>query len=102
MFGFDNLYVNLSLASIAHRGVVIDEVRLDQPRIRVARVAEGRYDISDLLDEWLKPSDSPTPRFSVNNIQINGGLVEFDDRPVGKSHRLSDINIRVPFVSSLP
>jgi hypothetical protein len=28
-------------------------------RLAVSRVAEGRYDISDLLDEWMKPKDEP-------------------------------------------
>jgi hypothetical protein len=82
---------------------VVDEIRLQGPRLAVARVAEGRYDISDLLDEWLKPKEpSPTPRFSINNIQVSGGKVVFDDQPMGKVHTVSDINLTLPFISSLP
>lgn len=100
--GFAELYVNLEAVSLVHRGVVIKELRLSKPRIHVARLREGEYDISDLLAEWLKPSDSPPPRFSVNNIEIADGTVEFDDRPVGKVHTLSDIQVKLPFVSNLP
>ncbi|MBP8195464.1 MAG: hypothetical protein KAX60_08875, partial [Azonexus sp.] len=71
--GFDELFINVSAASIFKLAAVIDEIRLQGLRVAVARVAEGRYDISDLLDEWMKPKDEPpgeTPRFSLNNIQL--------------------------------
>ncbi|NTV70494.1 MAG: DUF748 domain-containing protein [Azonexaceae bacterium] len=103
--GFDEFFVNLSSASIFKLAAVVDEVRLQGLRIAVARVAEGRYDISDLLDEWMKPKDEPdtgTPRFSVNNIQLISGKIVFDDQPKGKVHTISDINLALPFVSSLP
>ncbi len=100
--GFDELFVNLSSFSVFQFGVVVDEVRLQGPRVAVARVGDGKYDISDLLDEWLKPSEpSPTPRFSINNIQVTGGKVVFDDQPLGKLHTVSDINLGLPFISSL-
>src|SRR5574343_230832 len=79
--GFDELFVNLSSASIFKLAAVVDEVRLQGLRVAVARVAEGRYDISDLLDEWMKPKDEPekeTPRFSINNIQLINGKIVFD------------------------
>jgi Domain of Unknown Function (DUF748) len=101
--GFDELFVDLSGFSLVQFGLVVDEIRLQGPRLAVARLADGKYDISDLLDEWLKPSEpSPTPRFSINNIQIVGGKVVFDDQPVGKVHTVSEINLGLPFISSLP
>lgn len=103
--GFDELFVNLSSASIFKLAAVVDEVRLQGLRLAVARVAEGRYDISDLLEQWMKPKDEPdtgTPRFSLNNIQLIGGKIEFDDQPKGRKHTISEINLALPFVSSLP
>jgi len=105
VFGFDELFVNLSTASIFKFAAVVDEIRLQGPRVAVARLADGRYDISDLLDEWMKPKDEPdtgTPRFSLNNIQVANGKVVFDDQPKGKVHTISELNLGVPFVSSLP
>ena len=102
---FDALFVNLSSASIFKRALVVDEIRLQGLRLAVARVAEGRYDISDLLDEWMKPKDEPdtgTPRFSLNNIQLIDAKLSFDDQPKGKLHTISAINLALPFVSSLP
>ncbi len=101
--GFDELFVNLSSSSLFQFGAVVDEIRLQGPRVAVARTGEGQYDISDLLEKWMKPSEpSPTPRFSINNIQIIGGKAVFDDQPLGKVHTVSDINLALPFISSLP
>jgi uncharacterized protein involved in outer membrane biogenesis len=101
--GFDELLVNLSSFSLFQFGVVVDEIRLTGPRVAVTRLSDGKYDISDLLDKWLAPSEpSPTPRFSLNNISISGGKAVFDDRPAGKVHTVSDISLTLPFISSLP
>ncbi len=101
VFGFDELYVNLDIASVFHAAPVVEELRITAPRIRLVREGDGRYNISDLLDEWLKPSDSPTPSFSVNNITVTGGRIDFDDRPVGRQHAVTDINVSLPFISNL-
>ncbi len=103
--GFDSLYVNLSGASLLRMAAVVDEIRLDGLRVAVSRVGDGQYDISDLLDEWLKPKDTPDtglPRFSLNNIQLNGGRIVFDDQPRAKQHTISDIQFAIPFISTLP
>ncbi|KXB32749.1 hypothetical protein AT959_00705 [Dechloromonas denitrificans] len=103
--GFDELFVNLSTFSVFQAGLVVDAIRLQGPRLAVARLSEGRYDISDLLDAWMKPKEepeSPLPRFSLNNIQVIGGKIEFDDQPKGKVHTIGNINLGLPFVSSLP
>jgi uncharacterized protein involved in outer membrane biogenesis len=102
--GFDELYVNLSSASIFKRAIVVDDVRLQGLRLSVAREAENRYDISDLLDEWMKPSETPTetPGFSVNNIQLMGGKLVFDDQPKAQVHTIDAINLSLPFISNLP
>lgn len=102
VFGFDSLYVNVQASSIFRGGPVVQEVKLDGPRVHVTRVSEDRYDISDLIDEWSKPSDSPTPKFAVNNIQVGGGKVTFVDQPAGVTHEVTDLTLRLPFVSSLP
>lgn len=101
--GFDSLMVNAELASLAVAGVVIKEVALVGPRVKLVRLADNRYNISDLIDEWAaKPKNNdPPPRFSVSNIQISGGKIEFDDRPEGVNHAITDLTLRLPFVSNL-
>ena len=100
---FDSLYVNLESASIFRGGPVIGEFRLVAPKVRIARLSDKRYNFSDLMDEFMAQpkSEGPTPAFSVNNIQLTGGEVVFDDQSVGEKHLVSDINLGLPFISSL-
>lgn len=99
--GFDELFVNLDITSVFRAAPVIKEFRLAGPRVHLVHEAPGRYNISDLLDEWMKPSDSPPPRFSVNNIQITGGRIEFDDKPVDRKHAITELNLSVPFIANI-
>ena len=101
--GFDSLYVNLESSSIFRLGLVIGEVRLVNPRLKLIRLSESRYNFSDLVDELMaKPAtNDPVAAFSVNNIQLTGGAIEFDDRPLAEKHAVSDIELTLPFVSSM-
>ena len=101
--GFDGLYLNLQASSLFRWGPVIKEIRLTNPRFHVVRLPEGRYNFSDLVDEFMaKPKEEgPTPAFSLNNIQISGGTLELDDRVVGEKHVVGDIALTLPFVSSM-
>ncbi|MFT3850072.1 MAG: DUF748 domain-containing protein [Propionivibrio sp.] len=100
---FENLYVNLESVSLFRGGPVVKELRLATPKVRIVRLSDTRYNFSDLMDEFMAApkSEGPTPAFSVNNIQLTGGEVVFDDRPVEEKHLVSDINLSLPFISSL-
>jgi hypothetical protein len=103
--GFEQLHINLSSFSVAQAGFVVDEIRLEAPRVTVTRLAEGRYDISDWLDRLTGGDQRPTttlPRFSLNNIQITDGRFVFDDRPKGVRHTAESVKFSLPFISSLP
>lgn len=106
--GFDSLRLNAELGSIFVAGAIVKEIELTGPRLRLTRYADKRYNVSDLLDTWLAPKPEPEPeipasppRFSVSNIQISGGRFEFDDRFEGVQHAVTDLTLRLPFVSSL-
>ena len=100
---FDRLFANLQASSLFRGGVVLREIRLENPKIRIVRQADRRYNVSDLVDEFMgqPKSEGPTPVFSLNNIQLTGGVVEFDDALVGEKHLIDDITLALPFVSSM-
>ena len=105
---FDGLYLNLQLSSLWRRGPVIDEIRLVNPRIRFARLAENRYNFSDLIApkeeesaEKIEKAKDAKLAFSLNNIQVSGGHFEFDDRVIGEKYVASDLALRLPFFSSM-
>lgn len=100
---FDTLHVNLSSESLLRLAPVIREVRLNAPYVHLARTAPHRYNIDDIVEliSSQPPSDEPA-RFSVNNIQVEGGRIAFDDRPARAVHAVTDIALGIPFASSLP
>lgn len=104
----DLVRANLSLASIWYRGVVLDALRVEHPYVRVERLADNRFNFSDIVQKLAsapKPAEaeSSSPlRFSLNNIELTEGQIIFDDRPVQRVHQITHLNIGVPFVSNLP
>lgn len=102
LLAFDSLFVDLSSSSLFRRAPIIEELRLDGLALRLRRLGAQRYNVSDLIEQFLSGPAGPTPAFSVANIQVNGGLIEFDDRVTDEVHRVSHITLHLPVVSSLP
>ena len=106
---FSELYVNLSATSLWYRAPVLEEVHLTEPYLHVVRIEGQKYNFSDIIDQFLtKPAGDSTAggeskaRFSVNNVRITGGSVDFDDLPEKTKHTLRDLTVALPFVSNLP
>lgn len=97
---FDELYVNLQSLSLVKKGVILKEIRLARPYFNIVRNEDLTYNFSDLM-ETKEPKSKEPMRFSLNNIRIIDGSVDFTDGPVKKSHKLTGINVSVPFVSNL-
>ncbi len=111
LFALKEVYVNLQLASVWKGGVVVQQVRVVEPAIHVARTAEDRYSFSDIVDTFAATPASPSPPpdpdakpagFSVSNIQLVDGRITLDDRWKDKRHEISGINLGVPFLSNFP
>jgi uncharacterized protein involved in outer membrane biogenesis len=108
LFKLGKLDAALSLRSLLRGHLVVESVALTKPELRVARVAEGRYDFDDLIQRFAtKPDEKPKadeaePEFAVYNIELSDGLIAFDDRPVQRRHDLSALHLALPYVSTLP
>ena len=101
---FDELYVNLQTASVWKGGPILKEIRVVRPYINIIRIDDKTYNFSDLL-EGGKPktaSEAKPFRFSLNNIQIVNGSLDFQDGPKHTMHKARDIVINIPFISNLP
>jgi uncharacterized protein involved in outer membrane biogenesis len=101
---FDELYVRASYSSLLRLAPVIDAVRLTKPHARFVRTAE-RFNHSDIQERFAaapkSEASSKPAQFAVYNIEVFGGQVEVDDRVVAKRTELADIDIGLPFLSSL-
>jgi len=103
---FDELLVNLQTISVYEKGLVLKEIRLKDLYIKVNRNPDESYNFSDLMEK--KPSPPPKEekgkpfRFSLNNIRIENGSVDFWDGPKNTKHTVRELNINLPFVSNIP
>ncbi|MFG6455820.1 DUF748 domain-containing protein [Roseateles sp. BYS96W] len=101
------LDVALSLRSLARGRLIIESLALTRPELRLARTADGHYDIDDILQRFAsKPAGSGNdggepPEFAVYNIELDQGRLLFDDRPVQRQHELAALHLALPFVSTL-
>ncbi|HEV8500346.1 MAG TPA: DUF748 domain-containing protein [Casimicrobiaceae bacterium] len=102
LLALDAATLEVSVASVWHRAPVLDRVALEHPRIAIARNDDGSYSVQDLIDAALADHEGPPARFSLNNIEVHAGEIDFDDRPKGRRHEVRDLNIGIPFLSSLP
>jgi Domain of Unknown Function (DUF748) len=100
----EELYVNLETLSLARWAVVVSEFRLTKPFLRVVHRPDQSYNFSDLLpSRETQPTAPAKPlRFSVNNIQILDGGVDFLDEPAGKKHTVREANLGIPWISNIP
>lgn len=108
LFTLAKLDAALSLRSLLRGRAVVESLTLTRPELRVARLAEGRYDIDDLIQRLAaKPAAPGAPEeadaeFAVYNIELSEGRVLFDDRPVQRQHELAELRLALPFLSTLP
>ncbi|WP_342118063.1 DUF748 domain-containing protein [Pseudoduganella sp. OTU4001] len=100
---FERLGADLSWQSLARLAPVVQEVRLTKPYVHLARNEANKYNIDDILQLIASQPPSPEPsRFSVNNIQLEEGSLSFEDKPAGVTHKVQELKLGLPFVSSLP
>lgn len=101
---FEELSLNFQAASIVRGGPVLREIFLRSPSVTLVRNEDFTYNFSDLFgDPASGPDKEGKPlRFSLNNIRISGGSLDFDDRPKRTRHTVRDLSIAIPFLSNLP
>ncbi|BEP61348.1 DUF748 domain-containing protein [Variovorax sp. V213] len=99
------IYADAELQSLARLAPVIDAVTIESPAILLTHLADGKYDIDDILAKLaaVPPSDpnAEPARFAIYNISIKNGAVDFDDQTVKRKHELRDFVLNVPFLSNL-
>ncbi|MGD0916158.1 MAG: DUF748 domain-containing protein, partial [Thermodesulfobacteriota bacterium] len=103
---FDELFLNLQSLSALKFALIIKEIRLKQPFIRISRHQDMSYNFSDLIEKKeSKPTEkekSKPLRFSLNNIRIENGSIDFWDEPKRTKHTVRELTIGIPFLSNIP
>jgi hypothetical protein len=102
---FQTIYLNIQSSSLFYRGAVLSQIRVVGPRFSMIRNEDMSYNFSDLLQPGTDqaPAKNTKPfKFSLNNIQIMNGSIDFMDMSKHVHHSVSDIQVSIPFLSNLP
>src|SRR3954470_8363460 len=103
--GFEQLDVDAAWSSLLRRGAIVEAVHVTKPYVRLVRLADGKYSFQDIVDKLTSGPAAPprpAPQFAVHNIQISDGRIEFEDQPERTAHAVTDLQVGLPFVSSMP
>src|SRR5580698_3367091 len=68
----ERLIVRTSWSSLFRLAPIVDELKIDSPRFHIVRYDAQRFNFSDLIEKFSKPSATPSKepaRFSVSNIR---------------------------------
>ncbi|TGN99298.1 DUF748 domain-containing protein [Burkholderia sp. USMB20] len=98
------LVVRPSWSSLFRGAPIVNEVRVDSPRFHVVRYDAQRFNFTDLIEKFSTPSkpESKPTLFSVSNIQVNDGRIDFDDRLLNEKHVVDNWTLGIPFIATLP
>ncbi|MFH1217183.1 MAG: DUF748 domain-containing protein [Pseudomonadota bacterium] len=104
---FDGLRVNFQAMSLLKRALMVKSFSLVNPYAGIAFNEDGSFNFTDLLQkgggESGKTSSEPGRPFlfSINNIELKGGRVDFSDRLKKVDHAVSGLLVGLPFLSNL-
>lgn len=98
------LVVRPSWSSLFRGAPIVNEVRVDSPRFHIIRYDAQRFNFTDLIEKFSTPSkpESKPTLFSVSNIQVNDGRIDFDDRLLNEKHVVDNWTLGIPFIATLP
>jgi hypothetical protein len=99
---FSSARVKISPASITRRALIISKLKVTSPSLHLVRTAPNMYNFSDLIRK--KPEKEGRLLFSINNIEIGNGAIDFRDQAAAKptDHTVRRMNIAIPFISNIP
>jgi len=103
----ERISASFSLASIFKRAIILSAVEINSPSFIFTKIAPNQYSFSDILEKQKaasKPKTEGISLFSINNISISNGYVDFFDQAVekGRKHTVRKLDVKIPFISNIP
>ena len=84
----DEIFLSLKSLSALKMALILKEMRFTRPYVRIVRNEDLSYSFSDLLEKRPPSPEKGKPlRFSLNNISIEDGSIDFVDMPRKQSIR---------------
>lgn len=110
LFTASELNVSAAWTSLFWFAPVVDRFTLRSPTLSIVREDVTRFNFSDVQQRVAgmtapKPDEPPKsdeglPRFSLNNMVIEGGVITLDDKITGRKQVVDELTVGVPFIST--
>ena len=107
---FRRLLLSGSIRSILDQAIILDRVELEAPFVNLELLGKQEFNFSDftrLGGEQTEPVASEPEEalhFSINNIILTGGQIDFTDQTSAKKsqHQIRELSLAVPFIGNIP
>ncbi|PLZ00850.1 AsmA family protein [Burkholderia sp. WAC0059] len=104
-FDAARLVVRPSWFSLLRMAPIVNEVQLESPHVSIVRLGAQRFNFTDLIEKFStpsKPGNGKSTPFSVSNIRIDNGRIDFDDQLLHEKHVIDGLSVGIPFIATLP
>lgn len=107
---FKRLMLSGSIKSILDQAIILDRIELDEPFVNIELLGKQEFNFSDFTRIGSnKPAATSTEpqnplHFSLNNIVITGGDIDFTDQTSAKKsqHQIRNLSLSLPFIGNIP
>ena len=104
------LMLSGSVKSIIKQAVILDRVELDDPFVNIELLGKQEFNFSDFTrlgsnnPEPAAAEPKKTLHFSLNNIVLSNGNIDFTDQTSEKKsqHQIRELALNIPFIGNIP
>jgi Domain of Unknown Function (DUF748) len=101
-FSVESLSTEVDWASVSKKYPIIKSLKIVKPEMALTRYADGQTSVDDLIKKFVeRPKGDTLPQFSIANIELEQGAISLQDDTVKSLHGLTELNAKLPFLSSL-
>ncbi len=101
-FAVDSLQAEVDWTSVTKKYPIVNSVKIINPVISLTRFADEKTSVDDLVEKFQnRPRSDGLPKFSIANIELDGGAIYAEDQTVKSKHSVTQLQTKIPFVSSL-
>ena len=109
-FSAKRLTLSGSINSLPALALILDRVELEAPYLNIELLGKQEFNFSDftrLGDNKPKPQNEKPGKplqFSLNNIVISNGAIDFTDRTAADKiqHQIRELSLSIPFIGNIP
>ena len=101
---FSSLGFRVSPTSVFRLAPVVNDLKLHAPYVHVVRTGPNSFNFTDIIQRQPpKKKDAGPLRFSLNNIVLDTGRVDFEDLAprTPTRHTVTGLDVQIPFISNI-